>query len=189
MGSLSVLLGIFPTQGSKPGLPHCRQTLYQLGHKGSPKILKWLPYSIKEKRIILLMLHYFPEDTHTLLLSSLSLLPCFFPSFYLTSFVSLVTSQGFILLHLFHFQNEGTPTSFKLSPGMLWWFVRKSLQISFDFAEDGCLIKLKNHYNGNESYFKADGEVSGSSDLELSPHQSNEVMLMCSCIRWEARRV
>ena len=25
----------FPTQGSKPGLPYCRQTLYHLSHKGS----------------------------------------------------------------------------------------------------------------------------------------------------------
>ena len=28
MGSLSLLQGIFPTQGSNPGLPHCRQILY-----------------------------------------------------------------------------------------------------------------------------------------------------------------
>ena len=34
-GSLSLLQGIFPTQGSNPGLPHCRQILYQLSHKGS----------------------------------------------------------------------------------------------------------------------------------------------------------
>ena len=26
---------IFPTQGSNPGLPHCRQTLYHLSHQGS----------------------------------------------------------------------------------------------------------------------------------------------------------
>ena len=30
MGSLSLLQWIFPTQGSNPGLPHCRQILYQL---------------------------------------------------------------------------------------------------------------------------------------------------------------
>ena len=30
VGSLSFLQGIFPTQGSNPGLPHCRQILYQL---------------------------------------------------------------------------------------------------------------------------------------------------------------
>ena len=36
MGSLSLLQGIFPTQGWNPGLPHCRQILYQLSHMGSP---------------------------------------------------------------------------------------------------------------------------------------------------------
>ena len=29
VGSLSLLQGIFPTQGSNPGLPYCRQILYQ----------------------------------------------------------------------------------------------------------------------------------------------------------------
>ena len=33
--SLSLLQGIFPTQGSNPDLPHCRRILYQLSHKGS----------------------------------------------------------------------------------------------------------------------------------------------------------
>ena len=36
VGSLSLLQGIFTTQGSNTGLPHCRQILYQLSHKGSP---------------------------------------------------------------------------------------------------------------------------------------------------------
>ena len=36
VGSLYLLQGIFPTQGSNPGLPNCRQILYQLSHKGSP---------------------------------------------------------------------------------------------------------------------------------------------------------
>ena len=36
VGSLSLLQGIFPTQGLNPGLPHCRQILYQLSHQGSP---------------------------------------------------------------------------------------------------------------------------------------------------------
>ena len=42
MGSFSILQGIFPTQGSNPGLPHCRQILYQLSHQGSPRILEWV---------------------------------------------------------------------------------------------------------------------------------------------------
>ena len=33
--SLSLLQGIFPTQGSNPGFLHYRQILYQLSHKGS----------------------------------------------------------------------------------------------------------------------------------------------------------
>ena len=39
VGSLSSLQGIFPIQGSNSGLPHCRQFLYQLSHKGSPKYI------------------------------------------------------------------------------------------------------------------------------------------------------
>ena len=34
----SLLQGIFPTQESNPGLPHCRQILYHLSHQGSPSI-------------------------------------------------------------------------------------------------------------------------------------------------------
>ena len=46
-GSLSLLQEIFPTQGSNPGLPHCRRILYQLSHKGSPRIMEWVacPFS------------------------------------------------------------------------------------------------------------------------------------------------
>ena len=32
-----LLQGIFPTQGSNPGLQHCRQMLYRLSHQGSPE--------------------------------------------------------------------------------------------------------------------------------------------------------
>ena len=44
VGSLSLLHGIFPTQGLNPGLPHCRRILYQLSHQGSPRILEWVVY-------------------------------------------------------------------------------------------------------------------------------------------------
>ena len=36
VGNLSLLQVIFPTQGSKPDLLHCRQILYQLSYQGSP---------------------------------------------------------------------------------------------------------------------------------------------------------
>ena len=48
IGSLSFLQGNFPTQGSNPGLPHCRRVLYQLSHKpkdtgvGSLYLLQWI---------------------------------------------------------------------------------------------------------------------------------------------------
>ena len=38
VGSLSLLLGIFPTQGLNPGLLHCRQILYQLIYQGRLRI-------------------------------------------------------------------------------------------------------------------------------------------------------
>ena len=49
VGSLSLLQRIFPTQGSNPGLPHCRQILYQLGHKGSPRILEGVAYPFSSR--------------------------------------------------------------------------------------------------------------------------------------------
>ena len=42
--SLSLLQGIFPAQGLNPGLLHCMWILYQLSHKGSPRILEWVAY-------------------------------------------------------------------------------------------------------------------------------------------------
>ena len=35
VNSYSLLQAIFPTQGSNPGLPHCRQIFNQLSHEGS----------------------------------------------------------------------------------------------------------------------------------------------------------
>ena len=49
MGSLSFLQGIFPTQGSNPGLPHCRWILYQLSHQGTPRILGWVAYPFSSR--------------------------------------------------------------------------------------------------------------------------------------------
>ena len=40
VGRGSLIQGIFPTQGSNLGLPHCRQILYQLSHEGSPMVKK-----------------------------------------------------------------------------------------------------------------------------------------------------
>ena len=45
--SLSFLQQIFPTQGSNPGLLHCRKILYQLSQKGSPIYLLNITYYSK----------------------------------------------------------------------------------------------------------------------------------------------
>ena len=44
VGSLSLLQGTFPTQRLNPSLLHCRWILYQLSHKGSPRIFEWVAY-------------------------------------------------------------------------------------------------------------------------------------------------
>ena len=49
VSSLFLLQGVFPTQGSNPGLPHCRRILYQLSHKGSPRILEWAAYPFSSR--------------------------------------------------------------------------------------------------------------------------------------------
>ena len=46
VGSCSLLQGIFPTQGSNPGLPHCRRILYCLSHQVSPRILEWVAWPV-----------------------------------------------------------------------------------------------------------------------------------------------
>ena len=44
--NLSLLQGIFPSQRLNPGLSHCRQILYQLSHKGSPRIPERVAYPV-----------------------------------------------------------------------------------------------------------------------------------------------
>ena len=41
VGRHFLLQGIFPSQGSKPGLPHCRQMLYHLSHQGKVKYINF----------------------------------------------------------------------------------------------------------------------------------------------------
>ena len=48
VGCHNLLQGIFPTQGSNPGLPYCQQILYHLSPLGSPRILEWVAYPSPE---------------------------------------------------------------------------------------------------------------------------------------------
>ena len=65
VGSLSLLQGIFPTQGLNPGLLHSRWILYQLSHEGSPStrmgslsLLLWI-FPIQESNQDLLHCRFF----------------------------------------------------------------------------------------------------------------------------------
>ena len=49
VGSLFLLQGIFQTQGSNPGLSNCRWIVYQLSHKGSPRIIEWVAYPFSSR--------------------------------------------------------------------------------------------------------------------------------------------
>ena len=44
VGTRSLLQGILPIQWLNPGLPHCRQILYQLSYQGRPRTLEWVAY-------------------------------------------------------------------------------------------------------------------------------------------------
>ena len=44
VGCHGLLQGIFPIQGSNPGLLHWGLMLYHLSHQGSPRILEWEAY-------------------------------------------------------------------------------------------------------------------------------------------------
>ena len=44
VGCHGLLQGIFPIQGSNPGLLHWGLMLYHLSHQGSPRILEWVAY-------------------------------------------------------------------------------------------------------------------------------------------------
>ena len=45
VGCHALLQGVFPTQGSNPGLPHCRRILYRLSHQESPNYTSLLFFS------------------------------------------------------------------------------------------------------------------------------------------------
>ena len=96
-----LLQRIFPTQGLNPGLPHCRRILYQLSHKGSPRILEWVAYpfssgSSQPRKWTLSLLHGSPALRWILYQLSYqgSLMCSYFPIHFCLSVYFL---NGFIL--------------------------------------------------------------------------------------------
>ena len=49
VGSCYLLQGIFPSQGSNPGLSYCRCILYCLSNQGGPRILEWVAYPFSSR--------------------------------------------------------------------------------------------------------------------------------------------
>ena len=67
-----LLQGIFPTQGSNPGLPHCRQTLYRLSHQGSPRSKRLLISWLQSPSAVILEPPKIKSDTVSTVTSSIS---------------------------------------------------------------------------------------------------------------------
>ena len=87
VGSYSLLHGIFPTQGSNPGLPHCRWILYQL------RSLHKNPRSVGFGELA-------GRHTSTSMISSVQLLSCvwlFAGSFQISLYISL-----HLFIYIFH---------------------------------------------------------------------------------------
>ena len=82
VGSLSLLQGIFSTQGSNPGLLHCRRVLYQLSHQGSPSYITGLHFAILMLFWKIVSFSYVPVIEPTWLFSRVFYLQTSFPSDY-----------------------------------------------------------------------------------------------------------
>ena len=70
VGSHSLLQGIFPTQGSNPGLLHCRLILYQLSHKGRSNFL-CLRRQIKKDIVTIYIKEYSTTSSSSFMVSDL----------------------------------------------------------------------------------------------------------------------
>ena len=133
VGSHSLLQGIVPTQGSNPGLLHCRQILYQLSHQGTP--WKWKAKAIflpRQKNydsfswcwsIFVLETSFSVSDISHLLSG------CFQPEF-----ISEMEN------HWIWNQNRNSPRSRTMCLG-----AEKSRVCSFFSPTVGCLVLLHNH--------------------------------------------
>ena len=86
VSSLSLLQRIFLIQELNPGLPHCSWILYQLSHKGSPKMYKHL-------QIPLILNQYMTGNWEPCLLSNGKGLFCFLQLLLVFWFIKMVSCQ------------------------------------------------------------------------------------------------
>ena len=104
VGCHSFLQGIFPTQGSNPGLPHCRQILYQLSHQGSPLDTIWMG-----------IISYFVFQHNSVL---------FFPSSWWAGLCNTRSIQSWSCFFLLHTISSQTPAPRPQGEAKFrfWWF-------------------------------------------------------------------
>ena len=129
VGSLSLLQGIFPTQGCNPGLPHHRQILYQLSHKGNPH-----PNLFRSIHMATDGMTSCLEDMKPLLGSSKGLKQ-------LVMFCSKIGPQG-VAMHRALSEPMGTPVglfSLSLIPGFFWMLLRQHPTAAAQRSVSGCL--------------------------------------------------
>jgi len=112
VGSLSLLQGIFPTQGSNPGLPHCRQILHQLSHRVVKEAARDL--TNRASRIYKHLSHSWENWW-----SNWNWLPWVLPLLGLLLLLTLILTFGPCLMHLFQnfFRtvNEHLPAELSMS--------------------------------------------------------------------------
>ena len=113
VGCHVLLEGIFPTQGSNPGLLHSRQILYRLSHQGSPRVLDWIAYSFSrgtsQPRVSCIAGDFLPAELprkprfrYTILLVVFHLSHHFLPSLFLL-FCPLLGMLNIFIFHLIPF--------------------------------------------------------------------------------------
>ena len=102
VGSLALLQGIFPTQGSNPGLPHFRCILNQLSHKGRSYIYICICLMIL---YIYIYIHiYIWFDSSITLLTEHQCLPL---DYWATLRVLIVLKGGCVQFSLYNWRRAG----------------------------------------------------------------------------------
>ena len=87
--------GIFPTQGSKPGLPHCRQ---MLSHQGSPRI-KW---DSKYRRLSCIWSYWYSTHFTNHCQCPLTDFQSTVPAFHSEDFLSNILESSFVFENCIH---------------------------------------------------------------------------------------
>ena len=115
-----LLQGIIPAQGSNPGLPHCRQTLYSLSHQGSQYSHKGRlnlqdPETLRNRKCICHLSHWsFKKNflhafiaayKHVIIYCLLLLLQSYFPEDRTMNICSPLNSQCLSYWHVVSTQN------------------------------------------------------------------------------------